>query len=60
MMAPDVRPGYSGGPAISVDDGRVVGIILGVGPVRTDGFRAVIVQPVETICNSIVATKKAP
>jgi hypothetical protein len=49
IMARGVGPGYSGGPAMSVDDGEVVGIILSVGPERPDGFKPVFVQPTEAI-----------
>lgn len=52
-MARGVRSGFSGGPAISTDDERITGIILSVGVERPDGFRPVIVLPVETICERI-------
>jgi hypothetical protein len=46
-----VRPGYSGGPALSALDGRVVGIIHAVQPV-VGGLR-VTITPIERICAMI-------
>lgn len=52
-MAKGVRSGFSGGPAISTDDERVTGIILSVGAERPDGFRPVVILPVQTICERL-------
>ena len=50
VMAKGVTDGYSGGPAVSVDTNKVVGIILSVGPKVQGDYRPVVLLPVSTIC----------
>jgi hypothetical protein len=51
--AKGVTFGYSGGPAISVNDGRVVGMIISVGKKSDNGFKPVVILPISTICENI-------
>lgn len=48
-----VRQGYSGGPVVSLNDGRIVGIINAVGAGNMPFY-----TPISTICNLIEESKK--
>ena len=54
VLAPKVKAGWSGGPVVSVNDHRVVGMVLVASrnPVK-DNLYAVYVRPIESICEKL-------